>query len=225
MKNFVKLLLLGIAFGIIEASVVVYLRPLFNGSITDFSLQVLPIQVIDSEFKQIIITEIWREVATLLLIFAAAWLAAKHWWEGVCYFVFLFGVWDIVYYIWLYVRIGWPASIMEWDILFLIPQAWYGPVIVPVIISLLGMLTAMVVVYAFEKRIGFKIKPLYIILVLAAFVIWYFSFTHQVEVGQTEFPEQYSWLMFFGGVGLTTLTLLLMLFDIRKLHLKTPSDV
>ena len=219
MKNFPKLLLLGIAFGIIEASVVIYLRPLFNGSITDFSLQILPIQSIDGPFHHIIKVEIYRELATLILIFAAAWLAAKHWWEGVCHFVFLFAVWDIVYYIWLYFQLAWPATLFEWDILFLIPKAWYAPGIAPVIISMLGIFTSIIVVNAFEKLPSFKIKPIYLVLIILSFLIWYISFTHQVEPGQTEFPEQYSWLMFFSGAFLILIANILILLDIKKLQL------
>ena len=182
----------------------------------------LPIQSIDGQFHQIIRTEIFRELATLVLIFAAAWLAAKHWWEGVCYFVFLFAVWDIIYYIWLYVQIDWPATLMDWDILFLIPKAWYAPVIVPVVISLLGILTSLVVVNAFEKVHSFKIKPVYIALIFLSFVIWYISFTHQVEPGQTEFPEQYSWLMFFAGVLMALAANILILLNLKQLYKNYP---
>lgn len=218
MKNFPKLLLLGIAFGIIEASVVIYLRPLFNGSITDFSLQVLPIQSIEGQFHQIIKAEIYREIATLILIFAAAWLVARHWWEGVCYFVFLFAVWDIVYYIWLYIQIDWPASFMDWDILFLIPKAWYAPVIVPVIISLLGIITSLIVVNSYETIKDFKIRSIYIILIVTSFIIWYVSFTHQVEPGQTSFPIQYSWMLFLAGAVLILISVFLILVDSKKLQ-------
>ena len=47
------------------------------------------------------------------------------------------GFWDICYYIWLKVTIGWPTSWLEWDVLFLIPWIWLGPWICPVLISIL----------------------------------------------------------------------------------------
>ena len=40
------------------------------------------------------------------------------------FFLFLFGVWDIFYYIWLKVFLHWPASLLTWDVLFLIPVPW-----------------------------------------------------------------------------------------------------
>jgi hypothetical protein len=52
-------------------------------------------------------------------------------------FVFVFGVWDLFYYLWLRVLMGWPRSWLEWDVLFLIPVVWLGPWICPVLISLL----------------------------------------------------------------------------------------
>ncbi len=52
-------------------------------------------------------------------------------------FVFVFGVWDLFYYFWLKVLIGWPRGWLEWDVLFLIPGVWLGPWICPAMIALL----------------------------------------------------------------------------------------
>jgi hypothetical protein len=35
---------------------------------------------------------------------------------------------------------GWPASVWDWDILFLIPLPWWGPVAAPCLIALLMLL-------------------------------------------------------------------------------------
>jgi hypothetical protein len=51
-----------------------------------------------------------------------------------------FGVWDIFYYVFLKVLTGWPHSLMDWDILFLLPLPWWGPVIAPVSIAVLMIL-------------------------------------------------------------------------------------
>ena len=90
MKKFYKLLIIGIAFGIIEGSVVVYLRPLLNPGESDFSLRIIPYNKITNIQKIIIITEYGREIATLILIAAIAWLAAKTIWQWLAYFVFTF---------------------------------------------------------------------------------------------------------------------------------------
>jgi hypothetical protein len=56
----------------------------------------------------------------------------------VCAFALLFGVWDIFYYVSLWLLIGWPASLLEWDVLFLLPPPliWTSPVIAPVLVAL-----------------------------------------------------------------------------------------
>jgi hypothetical protein len=48
----------------------------------------------------------------------------------------VFGVWDIFYYLWLKVLLGWPASVFDWDVLFLIPLPWIGPVVAPLLVAL-----------------------------------------------------------------------------------------
>jgi hypothetical protein len=56
-----------------------------------------------------------------------------------------FALWDIFYYIWLYVLLRWPPGLMTVDVLFLIPRPWIAPVLVPVVISLLMMGSALVI--------------------------------------------------------------------------------
>ena len=59
----------------------------------------------------------------------------------------IFAVWDIFYYVWLKVLLDWPASIMDWDILFLIPVTWASPVLYPVLISATLIVFAVVMLY------------------------------------------------------------------------------
>jgi hypothetical protein len=49
----------------------------------------------------------------------------------------VFGLWDIAYYAWLRILLGWPTGWLEWDVLFLIPWPWLGPWIAPVLVSIL----------------------------------------------------------------------------------------
>ena len=62
-------------------------------------------------------------------------------------FVYVFGLWDIFYYVWLKVLIDWPATIMDWDILFLIPVTWASPVLYPVLISIAWLAFAVMILY------------------------------------------------------------------------------
>jgi hypothetical protein len=93
-----------------------------------------PIQAIADP---IVFTELWREVATIVMLAAAGFLAGKNKVERFAYFLISFAVWDIFYYVFLKVFIDWPESLFTWDIVFLLPVAWIGPVIAPVILAIL----------------------------------------------------------------------------------------
>ncbi len=81
--------------------------------------------------------ELVREVATLVMIGAVGWLAGRTWRARLGYACMAFGIWDLGYYIFLRILTGWPHSLFDWDILFLIPLPWWGPVLAPVLIALL----------------------------------------------------------------------------------------
>ncbi len=81
--------------------------------------------------------ELVRELATLVMLFSVGVLAGQTWRARVGYMVVAFGVWDICYYVFLRIMCGWPQSLLDWDILFLLPLPWWGPVIAPVLIALL----------------------------------------------------------------------------------------
>lgn len=81
--------------------------------------------------------ELVREAATLMMLFTTGMLAGRTWQRRIGYMAIAFGVWDILYYVFLWLMSGWPASLLDWDILFLLPLPWWGPVLAPVSIALL----------------------------------------------------------------------------------------
>lgn len=133
-----------IAMAYVEAAVVVYLRGLLN--ITNATAR------LDSYAG----IEIGREAATLAMLAAVGWLAGRGWRERTAYAAFAFGIWDIGYYLWLKLMIGWPASFFSPDVLFLIPVRWTGPVLAPVLISLLMCLTALMALQ--RLQLGVKLS-------------------------------------------------------------------
>ena len=143
-KIFLIVVVFSIAFGYIEAAVVVYLRQIFHPDGFIFPMTVLGTGPL---FKRFLLTEIGREAATIVLIFTGAWLFGHNRRQRFAYFMIIFAVWDIFYYIWLKVLIDWPASIMDWDILFLIPVTWASPVLYPVLISTTLIVFAVVILY------------------------------------------------------------------------------
>ena len=120
--------ILFVAMAFLESAVVVYLRAL---SYPDgFELTLVPMD------PGLVRTEVWREVATMVMLLAPGALVARSALERFAWFCFGFGVWDIFYYIWLKVLLDWPASLATPDLLFLIPVPWIGPVWAPCLISI-----------------------------------------------------------------------------------------
>jgi hypothetical protein len=119
------------AMAYLEAAVVVYLRRIhYPGNM----LSLFPLKVWSSAD---LLIEVGREAATVIMILAATALAARGGVRMFAAFAFIFGLWDILYYAWLKVLIGWPVSWFEWDILFLIPWAWLGPWLAPAAVAAL----------------------------------------------------------------------------------------
>lgn len=78
-----------------------------------------------------------REACTLVMLLAIAWLAAHRFTRRLGAFLIAFGTWDLTYYLWLRVILHWPTSLLTRDDFFLIPVPWIGPVLTPLVISLL----------------------------------------------------------------------------------------
>lgn len=137
------LTLFAVAFGYVEAAVVVYLRHIYDplrqalypGRPTGDLFPLIPIGQLSSEHVRLLTVELGREAATLLMLSGVALLAAPERRQWIAGFAIAFGVWDISFYVFLKVLIDWPASLLTWDLLFLIPVPWVGPVLAPVIVS------------------------------------------------------------------------------------------
>jgi hypothetical protein len=172
-KTFLIVVVFGIAFGYIEAAVVVYLRQIFYPDGFTFPLTIFGI---DALSRRILLTEIGREVATIVLIFTGAWLSGHNRQQRFAYFMIIFAVWDIFYYVWLKVLLDWPASIMDWDILFLIPVTWASPVLYPVLISATLIVFAAVILYFSCCGRSIKVKLLDWLAFSASIIIIIVSF-------------------------------------------------
>ena len=122
-----------IAMAHVEAMIVVYLRRLYYPGGFRF-----PLVIIDTPT---LLLELEREAATLVMLAAYGLAAGRSKAGKLGNFLIAFGVWDIFYYVWLKVVLDWPASLLTWDVLFLIPVPWVGPVIAPVSVActMIGM--------------------------------------------------------------------------------------
>jgi hypothetical protein len=96
--------------------------------------------------------EVGREFATMVMLTAVGWMLGRRWVDRLAWTSVAFGVWDIGYYFWLWVFIGWPHSAVTWDVLFLIPVPWAGPVWAPIAVSLALVVAGLAA--AHESRAG-----------------------------------------------------------------------
>src|ERR1051326_1970934 len=129
-RRWLVVVVFAIAMAWVESAVVYYLRTMIH-RINPYQANPLPI------IGGLGPAEMVREAATLVMLFTIGVLAGKTWRSRLGYSAFAFGVWDIFYYVFLKVMCDWPKSLLDWDILFLLPLPWWGPVLAPVLIALL----------------------------------------------------------------------------------------
>ena len=157
------------AMAVLESAVVVYLRALYYPE--GF---VFPLKMMD---QQILVTEIFREAATIVMLFTIGVISTKSWISRFAVFIYAFAIWDIFYYIYLVFLLGWPPSLLTWDLLFLIPVTWAGPVLAPVINSLTMILLAIVILYSRLKDEIFRLTFYEWLLLIAGSLIVIFAYT------------------------------------------------
>jgi hypothetical protein len=213
-RNYFLIGIFAVAMAALEAIVVVYLRQLYYPIGFDFPLTMLTSKMVTVEWL--------REAATIAMLITIGMVVGKTSLQRFAWFLYCFAVWDIFYYIWLKVLLNWPASLLTWDILFLIPVPWVGPVLAPVICSLTMILLAAVIIYLQQKDNSFSIKAtewavmiIGVVIILISFMWDYASIiikdgllskfwvltndTHLLSNVLTFIPSTYSWSAFMVG--------------------------
>lgn len=187
------LFLFAAAFAFVESTVVVYLRALYYPDGFYF-----PLKLIQPDHLMV---ELAREAATIVMLVAAGMLAGEQRWEKFGFFIFAFGVWDILYYVWLKAILDWPQSVFDWDILFLIPLPWIGPVIVPVLISLFFIVAGMLIVMKEKGKFHPPLTAWIAALVGSGLILYSFM----KDAGATllrAMPQPYAYGYFIAGFAL-----------------------
>ena len=230
-RRFLIIGIFGIAMGFLEATVVVYLRKILYPDGFAF-----PLQTFDT---RLLVTELIREFSTLVMLISVGLLAGRTLLQKFSFFIYLFGVWDIFYYVALKLFLNWPASLVTWDLLFLMPIAWVGPVLAPVICSITMIALALATNYPETKTAALRLKTgEWIFLISGAFII-FFSFIRDYslilirggylsdifhladnpdfrQVISAYIPTRYAWDMFVIGEILIILCIGSILYRKRK---------
>jgi hypothetical protein len=149
-RRWIWAVIFSVAFAWVESAVVVYLRKIYFDGVFKF-----PLVIVWEEGKHIIDPliqiEFGREIATIIMLVAVGYVTGKSKLQRFCFFMIAFGIWDIFYYLWLYVMVGWPGSLLTWDLLFYVPLPWVGPVITPVLIAVAMVGAGSLIIYYDEK--------------------------------------------------------------------------
>ncbi|MBD3222557.1 hypothetical protein GF314_15085 [bacterium] len=184
----------GAAFGWVEAAVVVYLRRIVYPD--GFALPLAPID------PSLAVVELVREAATLAMLAAVAMLAGRTRWQRFAAFIVAFGVWDLVYYLGLKLALDWPASLATWDVLFLLPWPWLGPVYAPATVALLMVIFGSLVMLEEEVRPR-RADVLAWLLGAAGALVLLVTWLYDLDAGlrQAE-PAPYPWPWFVVGCAL-----------------------
>ena len=170
--------------------------------------------------------ELVREAATLVMLLAVGFLAGRNWRSRLGYAAVAFGVWDILYYVFLKVLCGWPHSLLDWDILFLLPLPWWGPVLAPVSIALLlilwGTLATILQTHTplperFSERKVWALNLIGIALVLYVFMADTIPAAgHGVEALRNVLPAWFNWPLFWLALLLMAAPVLPALWRLRQ---------
>lgn len=191
-----------IAMGFLETAVVVYLRDLYYPEGFDFPLTAM------SESNAIV--ELLREAATVIMLVGVGVLAGNTANQRFAFFLASFAIWDIFYYVFLKLILDWPASLFTWDILFLIPVPWVGPVITPCLISLTMIVLSAALVYRDLKSTTNSIRFTEWLLLIAGSLVVIGSWTWEyitynlvasdpLQALNSYVPQAYLWSVFWIG--------------------------
>ncbi len=206
----VALFLFGISFGYVEAAVVVYLRVIYDPirqqlyperRTNDLFPLITPQQLANAgpENPRRLAIEVGREAATMLMLAAVALAVARNFQQWFATFAIVFGVWDISFYAFLKLMIHWPDSLNTWDILFLIPLPWVGPVWAPVLVAL-SMIVCGLISLRSEGLGGTALHWMGVLAGAAIIVLAFvWDFRNTTAGG---LPNPFNWPLFLLGVAI-----------------------
>jgi hypothetical protein len=204
--------LYAVAMAYLESAVVVYLR----GALDLEPGRIFPLMGREA-VGDLTWIELGRELATLVMLAAIGILAGRSWLERLAWTAVAFGVWDIFYYAWLWVFIGWPTALDTWDLLFLLPLPWVGPVWAPMAVS--AGLIAFGLLGAARLRAGerLRVRPWQALAGLGGGLLVILSFVLDApSILDGGMPRDYPWPVFAAGMAVGVAGAIGVLRDARR---------
>jgi hypothetical protein len=201
--RWVIVMVFAIAMAAVEAACVFYVRALV-GRLEPYQVNPLPMNELLGN------VELWREAATLVMIGTVALLAGRTWRRRAGYAAIAFGAWDIFYYVFLRLMSGWPRTLFDWDVLFLLPLPWWGPVLAPVSIAavmiLWGTLATQLDDVPGDARWPWALASVGVVVALAVFMIdaWQ-ALPHGRDAVLQVLPKTFNWPVFLVALLLIAL--------------------
>jgi hypothetical protein len=207
-----------VAMAYVEATVVVYLRQIFFPQGFKFPLVEIP--------RDMLLIEAGRELATIIMLIAVAKLLAKNKGTFTAYFLYTFAVWDIGYYMWLKLLLNWPGSILEPDLLFLIPLPWVGPVLAPVLVSAALIAISLTILHFESAEIAFRLSRREWLLEISAGILIILSFIeNNYAILLSPALPPYPWWLLITGMILGMAVFFRKVFGVHHNRLKSAGGV
>lgn len=219
------LIVFSTAMAWVESAVVFYLRTMID-RIEPYQTHPLPV------IGGLGGVELAREFATLIIFFCVGVLAGRTWRARLAYSAIAFGTWDILYYVFLKVMCGWPHTLTDWDILFLLPLPWWGPVIAPVLIAIL-MIAWGTLTLGFRdeqpldlpEAVTWGIAAIGMAIVLQIFMADALRVSgHGVEAIREVLPQHFNWGGYWFGLACMSAPMVRLLHRGRDCSCSTASD-
>jgi hypothetical protein len=231
-RRIVYVTLFAIAMGFLESAVVIYLREIMYPE--GFQFPLAPVH------PHLALTELLREAATLVMLLCVGLLAGRSFSERFAWFIYSFAIWDIFYYLFLWILIGWPSSLMTWDVLFLIPFTWTGPVITPLFLTVIMIALSVAILYFAEKGndTTLHIMEWSGLIVGSLVVIWAFTLDYMnhmlsrfslgeivalnnpsvMEHARNYIPIHFPWLIYFTGSAILIATIFIFITRMKRIN-------
>jgi hypothetical protein len=214
-RRWTAVVVFAIAMALLEAAVVTYLRT-FLDRVDPYQLIPLPLP------GWLMPIEIAREAATVIMLGSMAWLAGRNWRARFGYFLIAFGVWDIFYYVFLAPMSGWPRSLFDWDVLFLIPLPWWGPVLAPTWIAALMVIGGTMITQFGKGEAELWPGPVWWVISLTGALLGLYVFMadalHSPEWSEEALtkilPVVFNWPLFFLALGLMSAPIVNMCWEL-----------